>query len=82
MDDLLKKFNMTTCKPMPISMGLNEKFSNDDESKMVDESLYRSLVGSLIYLTNTRLDIVHSIGVVSMVMSKPRKTHYEMTKNP
>ncbi|KAG6493460.1 hypothetical protein ZIOFF_048446 [Zingiber officinale] len=52
----------------------------EDDSEMADEKLYRSLVGSLIYLTNTRPDIVHPVSVLSRFMSKPSKVHYAAAK--
>jgi len=41
-----------------------------------DATLYRQLVGSLIYLTVTRLDISYAVHLVSQFMSAPRSTHY------
>jgi len=52
-EDLLKKFNMLDCKPLTTPTSTNEKLSKNDDKEKVDESIYRSLVGSLIYLTNT-----------------------------
>ncbi|KAG6493852.1 hypothetical protein ZIOFF_048855 [Zingiber officinale] len=79
-EDLLKKFQMLSCKPVPTPMALNEKLQQEDDSKMADEKLYRSLVGSLIYLTNTRPDIVQPVSVLSRFMSKPSKVHYAAAK--
>ncbi|KAG6506237.1 hypothetical protein ZIOFF_031559 [Zingiber officinale] len=79
-EDLLKKFQMLSCKPVPTPMALNEKLQQEDDSEMADEKLYRSLVGSLIYLTNTRPDIVQPVSVLSRFMSKPSKVHYAAAK--
>ena len=68
-DDLLKKFNMQDCKPLAIPMAMNEKLSKDDGQNKVDATVYKSLVSSLIYLTNSRLDIVHAVNIVSRFMS-------------
>ena len=57
-DDLLKKFNMQDCKPLATPMAMNKKLSKDDGQNKVDATVYRSLVGSLIYLTNSRPNIV------------------------
>ncbi|KMT04001.1 hypothetical protein BVRB_8g187060 [Beta vulgaris subsp. vulgaris] len=67
-DDLLKKFNMSECKPLATPMALNEKLSKNDGKEKVDASIYRSLVGSLIYLIHTRPDIAHTVSVVSRFM--------------
>ncbi|KAG6470938.1 hypothetical protein ZIOFF_072026 [Zingiber officinale] len=79
-EDLLKKFQMLSCKLVPTAMTLNEKLQQEDDSEMADEKLYRSLVGSLIYLTNTRPDIVQPVSVLSRFMSKPSKVHYATAK--
>ena len=46
-------------------MIINEKLSKNNGQEKVDASTYQSLVGSLIYLTNTRTDIVYAISIVS-----------------
>ncbi|KAF7842238.1 Copia protein [Senna tora] len=46
-------------------MGTSEKLSKEDGTEKVDETIYRSLVGSLIYLTNTRPDIVHAVNKIT-----------------
>lgn len=46
---------MEGCKPMKTPMTTNQKLQLDEGSDKVDERLYKSLVGSVIYLTNTRL---------------------------
>lgn len=79
-EDMLKKFNMSDCKPMATPMATNVKLSKNDGKEKVDASLYRSLVGSLIYLTNTRPDIVHSVSIISRFMSDPSKDHLAATK--
>ncbi|KAH9681306.1 hypothetical protein KPL71_026926 [Citrus sinensis] len=79
-EDLLKKFHMFKCKPAPTPMGLNEKLKHDEKEEKADARIYRSLVGSLIYLTNSRPDILHSVSVLSRFMNDPRKSHYIAAK--
>ena len=79
-EDLLKKFNMSDCKPMATPMTTSEKLLKYDGKEKVDASLYRSLVGSLIYLTNTRPDIVHAVSIISRFMSDPSKDHLAAAK--
>jgi len=57
--DLLKKFRLESCKPVTTPMALNEKLQLNDGAEKADLKVYISLVGSLIYLTNTRPDIVY-----------------------
>ena len=70
-EDMLKKLNMSDCKPM----ATNEKLSKYDGKDKVDASMYRNLVGSLIYLTNTRPDIVHAVSIVSKFMNEPSTSY-------
>ncbi|XP_019108303.1 uncharacterized mitochondrial protein AtMg00810-like [Beta vulgaris subsp. vulgaris] len=79
-DNLLKKFNMSECKPLATTMALNERLSKNDGKEKVDASIYRSLVGSLIYLTHTRPDIVHVVSIISRFMSEPNKAHLVAAK--
>ncbi|XP_073153875.1 secreted RxLR effector protein 161-like [Henckelia pumila] len=61
-------------------MALNEKLQQNDEAKKANAKIYRSLVGSLMYLTNTRPDIVHSVNVISRFMSDPSQIHFSAAK--
>ena len=58
-EDLLKKFHMAACKPVSTPMSSNEKLKQEDAVEKADAKTYRSPIGSLIYLTNTRPNIVH-----------------------
>jgi hypothetical protein len=55
--DLMKKFNMTDLKPMSTSMSSAASLGLDEDGEAVDQREYRSMIGSLLYLTTTRLDI-------------------------
>ena len=63
--DLPKKFNMLDFKLLSTPMATNEKLYKHDGKENIDGSTKRSPIGSLIYLTNTQLDIVHSVNIVS-----------------
>ncbi|KAK2437950.1 hypothetical protein QL285_022782 [Trifolium repens] len=56
------------------------KLSKHDEGESVDPSLFKSLVGSLRYLTCTRPDILYTVGVVSRYMEHPTTTHLKAAK--
>ncbi|KAA0053129.1 integrase [Cucumis melo var. makuwa] len=62
--DLLKKFQMENASPCNTPMDANLKLCKDNIGEAVDPSLYRSLVGSLMYLTATRPDILFAGGNV------------------
>jgi hypothetical protein len=73
--EILKKFVMIECKSMPIPMVMDLNKMSDTDSGDVDPHLYRQLIGSLMYLVNTRLDICYAVNVLSQFMSQPRQTH-------
>jgi hypothetical protein len=56
--DLLKRFKMEDCKPIKTLMPSNGHLDVDEEGKPVDQTLYRSMIGSLLYLTASRPDIM------------------------
>ncbi|KAK3034915.1 hypothetical protein RJ639_034157 [Escallonia herrerae] len=76
--DLLQRFGMLECKPMLTPMEPNVKFCAVEGKDLVDSSMYRQLVGSLIYLTWTRPDIAYAVGIVSRFMQIPKKPHLKM----
>ena len=55
--ETLKIFNMVDCKAMATPMDTNMKLLADESSELVDVTQYRQIIGSLMYLTNTRPDI-------------------------
>lgn len=66
--DLLKIINMLNCKVAATPLNLNEKLQQEDETEQANSSYFRGLVGGLLYLTHTRLDIAFSFGVISKFM--------------
>ncbi|KAL5729604.1 hypothetical protein ACHQM5_002532 [Ranunculus cassubicifolius] len=78
--DLLKRFNMSNCKPVATPLVVNEKLQLDDGSPKADAKTYRSLVGSLLYLTNTRPDIEYSVSLLSRFMHEPSNLHFSAAK--
>eukprot|EP00253_Pinus_taeda_P022760 PITA_22760 len=77
--DLLRHFHMEDCKPAPpFQSGV--KLSVTCTSPEVDATLYRQLVGKLLYLTHTRPDLSFVVGLVARFMQKPRESHWEAAK--
>jgi hypothetical protein len=52
--EILKRFGIMDCKSMTTPMTTNPKLLCDTSSKIVDATLYGQMIGSLMYLTNTR----------------------------
>ncbi|CAL2228323.1 unnamed protein product [Prunus armeniaca] len=65
---------------MDTPMAINLKLSSNDGAPRAYASMYRSIVGSLIYLSNTRPDIVHAVSVVSRFMNDPNNHHFAAVK--
>eukprot|EP00253_Pinus_taeda_P007479 PITA_07479 len=77
---VLKRFNMQNIKAAvtPTVMGL--KLTKEDSSKDFNPKLYKSIVGSLMYLTATRPDIMHAVSLISRFMERPKETHWQAAK--
>ena len=73
--EMLKKFQMEDCKPVSTPMITGCKLSKDDESKEVDQRLYRSMIGSLLYVTASRPDVMQAIGQVARFQAAPKENH-------
>ena len=73
--EMLKKFQMEDCKPVSTPMITSCKLSKDDESKEVDQRLYRSMISSLLYVTASRPDVMQAIGQVEIFQVAPKETH-------
>jgi hypothetical protein len=70
--DILRRFEMTDCRPMSTPMTMNLKKLDAFESKLVNPTLYQQLIGSLMYLVNTRPDICFVFNTLSQFMVEPR----------
>jgi hypothetical protein len=57
MKDLMKKFNMAELKPVSTPMSSVASLGPDEDGESVDQREYRSMIGSLLYLTATQPDI-------------------------
>jgi hypothetical protein len=61
-------------------MSTNVKISSDLAGKPVDPSLYRSMIGSLLYLIASRPDIAFSVGVCARFQANPKESHLTAVK--
>eukprot|EP00253_Pinus_taeda_P023923 PITA_23923 len=78
--DLLKRFKMENWKPVPTLVATGTKLSKDDEGLDANPTLFKRLVGSLMYLIATRPDIVQGVSLISTVMETPKDTHWSAGK--
>jgi hypothetical protein len=63
--EMLKRFGMEDCKPVITPMQTSCKLSKDDDSKSTDQRQYRSMIGSLLYVTTSRPDVMQAVGQVA-----------------
>ena len=61
---ILQKFGMMDCKSMDTPMTIDIRKVRDSDFDPVDSSLYRQLIGSLMYLVSTRLDIFFAVNTL------------------
>ena len=72
---MLKKFQIKDIKPVSTPMITGCKLSKDDESPEVDQNLYRSMIISLLYMTTSRPDVMHAVGIVGRFQENPKEIH-------
>ena len=66
---------MMDCKAMVTPMASNLKTLSDTSSESVDATMYRQMIGSLMYLTNMRPDICFAVNTLSQFLIDPRHVH-------
>jgi hypothetical protein len=79
--DILSKFQMEDSRPMTTPIITNWKKLHASESQLVDSTLYHQLIGSLMYLVNTRPDICFAVNTLSQFMVEPRRVHWVAAKH-
>ena len=81
--DILKRFRMLDCKSITTPMDANLKLRDSaSDSNLIDPTMYRQLIGSLMYLTNTRPDICFAVNALSQfMMCDSRKIHWIVAKH-
>jgi hypothetical protein len=72
---MLKKFDMVNAKPIKTPMPTNGHLDLNDEGKVVDTKVYRSMIDSLLYLCASRPDIILSVCMCARFQSNPKECH-------
>eukprot|EP00253_Pinus_taeda_P004608 PITA_04608 len=78
--DILCFFHMEDCKPAPSPFQSGVKLSVNCTSHEVDATLYRQLVGKLLYLTHTRPNLSFVVGLVARFMQTPHESNWKEAK--
>ncbi|XP_052477970.1 secreted RxLR effector protein 161-like [Gossypium raimondii] len=71
---------MENCKPMRTLIAQGEKLPSNEAVERVDETSYRSVIGCLVYLTASRLDIMFAVSLLSRYMHCCNVNHYRVAK--
>ena len=79
--EILKRFRMQDCRPMATPMITNWKKIDASEDTEVDPTLYRQLIGSLMYLVNTKPNICFAVNTLSQFMVEPKRVHWAATRH-
>jgi hypothetical protein len=77
---IVEKAGLTGCNPCATPLEPRTQMSENSPAPPVDGTEYRSLVGSLRYLVNTRPDLAYAVGYVSRFMQKPTEEHRAAVK--
>ena len=78
--EMLKNFRMEESKPISTPLVIGCKLRKDDESLEVDHTMYRSMIGSLLYVIATRPDVIQFVGLVARFQLDPKETHVDTIK--
>ncbi|GKA87199.1 hypothetical protein Tco_0808910 [Tanacetum coccineum] len=79
-EEMLKKFGLEDSKPMKTPISMETKLTKDVEGESVDNTKYRGMIGSLLYLTASRPDIMFSVCLCARFQEDPKISHLEAVK--
>ncbi|GJU42171.1 putative ribonuclease H-like domain-containing protein [Tanacetum coccineum] len=78
--EILKKFDFASVKTASTPMETNKALVKDEEAEDVDVHLYRSMIGSLMYLTASRPDIMFAVCACARFQVTPKTSHFNAVK--
>jgi hypothetical protein len=78
--ELLQRFKMNQCNSVHNPAVPGFKLTKDEEGITVDNTFYKQIVGSLMYLTATRPDLMFIVSLISRYMERPTKSHLQAAK--
>jgi len=77
---ILKRYGMEDSKLVCTPMVIGCSLSSNDESTTVHQPTYRSIIGSILYLTSTQPDTMHAVGIVGRFQENPKESHLQEVK--
>jgi hypothetical protein len=78
--DILTKFGMKDAKPIKTPMGTNGHLDLDTGGKSIDQKVYWSMIGSLLYLCASRPDIMIFVCMCARFQANPKEVHLRAVK--
>src|SRR4051812_39729433 len=78
--ECLKKFGMQDCKGIKTPMPTNGQLGPDENGKDYDQKVYRSMIGSLLYLCASGPDIMLSVCMCARFQAAPKESHHQAVK--
>lgn len=78
--DVLKHFTLEHCNASRTHVDTRMKLTKVGAGKSIDKTLYKQIIGCLMYLTATHPDIQYAVGLVSRYMEKPTEIHLHVAK--
>ncbi|GJY44835.1 hypothetical protein Tco_0433048 [Tanacetum coccineum] len=77
---MLKKFRLEDYKPIKTLMSMETKLTRDEEGESIDNTKYRGMISSLLYLTASRPDIMFSVCLCARFQKDPKISYLEWDK--
>ena len=77
---MLRKFGMDEAKPISTPIGTNGNLDSDACGNMTNQNLYHSMIGSLLYVTASRADVMFIVCMCARFQASPRESHLKATK--
>ncbi|GKC49288.1 retrovirus-related pol polyprotein from transposon TNT 1-94 [Tanacetum coccineum] len=78
--EIIKKYGLLTSDSVDTPMVEKSKLDEDLQGKPVDATLYRGMIGSLMYLTSSRPDLIYAVCLCARYQAKPTEKHLNAVK--
>lgn len=78
--EVIERFGMKDYNPVSNPIVPGQKIGRDEAGEKVDPTLFKQMVGSLMYLTATRPDLMFAVSLISRFMASPTQLHFAVVK--
>nr|GEW37806.1 hypothetical protein [Tanacetum cinerariifolium] len=79
-EQAIKKFGLQDSKPMKMPISSDTKLTKDQEGESVENTKYRGMIGSLLYLMASRPNIIFIVCLYARFQDNPKTSHLEAVK--